>query len=74
MTVNSIRLEHSLAEDVPPPTLTLDHLTFDPLHVLRCDPRVFRSVTFFWLVVRAVNLVYLTLKMSASDANRSVYA
>nr|CAG4641461.1 EOG090X0154 [Eurycercus lamellatus] len=42
MTVNAIRLELSLSEDYPPPTLTQDHLIFDPLHVLRCDPRVFR--------------------------------
>lgn len=41
MTANAVRLQLSL-EDCPPPTLTQDHLTFDPLHVLRCDPRVFR--------------------------------
>lgn len=44
MTVNAVRLELSLPEDCPPPTLTQDHLTFDPLHVLRCDPRVFRYI------------------------------
>ena len=43
MTANDVRLQLSL-EDCPPPTLTHDHLTFDPLHVLRCDPRVFRFV------------------------------
>ena len=42
MTVNAIRLELSLSEECPPPTLTQDHLIFDPLHVLRCDLRVFR--------------------------------
>nr|CAG4643017.1 EOG090X0154 [Ilyocryptus agilis] len=42
MTVNAIRLELSISEDCPPPALTQDHLVFDPLHVLRCDPRVFR--------------------------------
>lgn len=42
MTANAVRIQLSLSEDCPPPTLTQDHLTFDPLHVLRCDPRVFR--------------------------------
>ena len=42
MTVNAVRLELSLSAGVTPPKLTHDHLVFDPLHVLRCDPRVFR--------------------------------
>lgn len=42
MTANAVRLELSLSEGHPIPTLTQDHLTFDPLHVLRCDTRVFR--------------------------------
>ena len=48
MTVNAIRLELSLSEECPPPTLTQDHLIFDPLHVLRCDLRVFRYDTFHY--------------------------
>nr|CAG4642304.1 EOG090X0154 [Evadne anonyx] len=51
MTVNAIRLELSLSEECPPPTLTQDHLIFDPLHVLRCDLRVFRCPPVMQIVV-----------------------
>ena len=44
MTVNALRPELALSENCIPLTLTQDHLVFDPLHVLRCDQRVFRYV------------------------------
>nr|CAG4640631.1 EOG090X0154 [Eulimnadia texana] len=41
MTVNALRAD---VDESAPLTYTQDHLIFDPLQVLRCDPRVFRHV------------------------------